>query len=440
VTCVVVGALLRLVWATHFGISFDEAFTAMAGRRSLGDMLSYLRDADSHPPLDALLRLPLARAGASDLLLRAPSLLFSVGALALFAWWMRVRGIAGVVSTAVFAASGFAVLYGGEARMYALLQLLGVASAVTAEAWLRSPRDAHAVVIGGIVLVGCLDHSSMFLLGAGLLAVAGFRIDRDAWRWRAGLAVGALVWAALWGGAFLIQAQGNHSSWILPTTPKSLVEGVTSMVTFTDGVTPLVALAIVGGAVLLARTDRLLFHVWWTCGALPIGLAAVLGLFTPFFLNRTLTLMMWAPIVAVGVSVDWLWQRWRTVGVVAVVLTMLLAVAGTIDLERGGWQYDLSVERIEAMARPGDVIAVAPIWYAPLVQWRVQARAPLGPSSPVHVAIPDTVAFRVGDAPPTGRVVFLEFGASRPDLSRFRPCARVWSFADSRVRCLESGS
>ena len=150
----------------------------MAGRRSLGDMFSYLRDADAHPPLDYLLRDPLARAGASAFVFRAPSLVFSVGALALFAWWMRTRAVAGVVATALFALSGFAVAYGSEARMYALLQLLGVAAAMTAESWLRAPRRRHAVLIGVVVLVGCLDHTSMFLLGGALLVLAGWRRDR----------------------------------------------------------------------------------------------------------------------------------------------------------------------------------------------------------------------------------------------------------------------
>ena len=68
--------------------------------------------------------------------MRVPSFLFSCGALVLFAWWMRARGVAGVVTTTVFAGSSFQIYHGGEARMYAALELLGVASAMVAERWL----------------------------------------------------------------------------------------------------------------------------------------------------------------------------------------------------------------------------------------------------------------------------------------------------------------
>jgi hypothetical protein len=441
VTCVVGGAVLRVLWARHYGLSFDETFTAMAGRRSVGDLVAYIREADSHPPLDTLLRSPLAHAGVGNFEFRIPSLVFSVAALALFAWWMRTRGVAGLAATAVFALSGFAVLYGSEARMYALLQLVGVGAAMTADSWLRAPRRFHAVLVGCLVLIGCLDHSSMFLLAAGLLAVPGFRNDREAWRWRAAIAVGGVAWAVLWGVPFLDQVQGQHSSWIPPTTARAVLDGVVSLVTFTDGVKLVVAVAIVAGAILLARTDRTRFRVLCTCGALPIAMAAIIGMFSPFFLNRTLTLMLWAPILAVGVAVGAVWDRWRPLGITAFAALLLLTASGTADSLRGVWEYDLSIDRVVATARPGDVVAVVPTWYAPLVDWRVAVREPLGPTARVRLrSIADSVAYRVEGAPATGRIVLLEFGASHPDLSRFDTCAHVWTFDSSRVRCLVTGA
>jgi hypothetical protein len=434
--CVLVGAALRIAWALHYGSSFDESFTAMAARRPLGDMLGYLRDADSHPPLDALVRLPFARAGVGDFALRIPSLVFSIGALALFARWMRTRGAAGVAATGLFALSGFAVAYGSEARMYALLQLVGVAAAMRAESWLRDPRRADAAVIGALVLVGCLDHTSMFVFTAGLLAVAGFRTDREAWRWRGGIALGLVAWAAIWGASFVTQLEGQHSSWIAKTTARGFVDAVVSMVTFADGVTLVVVTAVVAGAVVLARSDAVRFRVWWTCGALPIALAAVVGLVTPSFLNRTLTLMLWAPILAVGVAIGAVWTKWRPLGVAAVVFAAIVVAPGTLDQLRGTWQYDRSMDHVVATARPGDVVAVVPSWYSPLVDWRLAAQEPLGHATPNRVDIPDSVAYRVDGAPATGRIVLLEFGASRPDLGAFRRCAPVWTYGETRIRCL----
>src|SRR5690606_23397870 len=109
--------------ATRFG--YDEAFTAMAARMPLGSMFAYLRAHDSHPPLDYLFHLPLARLGAGEFAYRLPSVACVIAALALFAWWMRTRGRAGVVATAVFALSAFLVVHGRTARGYAELELIG---------------------------------------------------------------------------------------------------------------------------------------------------------------------------------------------------------------------------------------------------------------------------------------------------------------------------
>ena len=53
---VVLGIALRVWRILSNGLTFDESFTAMAGRLPVGDLLSYLRHNDSHPPLDYLLR------------------------------------------------------------------------------------------------------------------------------------------------------------------------------------------------------------------------------------------------------------------------------------------------------------------------------------------------------------------------------------------------
>ena len=84
--------------------------------------------------------------------------------------------------------AAFQVLHGREVRMYPELELIGVGAAVLADSWLRQPRRWHAPLVGALTLVCLLTHVSGFLLGAGFLALAGRRTDREAWRWRAALA------------------------------------------------------------------------------------------------------------------------------------------------------------------------------------------------------------------------------------------------------------
>jgi hypothetical protein len=151
---VAVGAVLRLWGLGAHRLGYDEAFTAMVGRMPLGDLFAYLRAQDSHPPLDYLLRAPLARAGVDEFWFRLPSVACSVGALALFAWWMRRYGFAGFVATALVALSDFELTHGRIARMYSELELIGVLAAVLADAWLRQPRRGHAPAVGALVFVG----------------------------------------------------------------------------------------------------------------------------------------------------------------------------------------------------------------------------------------------------------------------------------------------
>jgi uncharacterized membrane protein len=435
---IVIGAVLRVWWATSFGLSFDEAFTAMAARHSVGGLFSYLRHVDSHPPLDYLIRMPFAHAGASDLAVRMPSIVFSMAALTLFGVWMRDRGRFGLIATAFMAVNGFQVVYGAEARMYALLELLGVAAAMLADHWYRSPRRWHAGVAGTLVLLALCDHASGFLLLGGMLAVAGVRRDRDAWRWRAGVVGGLAVWAPLWGPSMLAQLRGHHSSWIAPTTMRAVFDTIASTVTFQDRITTVVVLAVLGGALVLWRLHRRLAQVWFALGVAPFAAAAVIGLFTPFFLNRTLAVASWAPVVAVAALVDALFRRWRAAGAAALVFVLLLILPSTLLVIQGTWEYDYSSDHVAAMAEPGDVVAVIPAWYRPLIDWRIGVRSPQGART-VHLSgIDDVHAMILRGHPPTGRIWAIAFTGLRESYAGFERCAPDWTDHVMTVSCLRS--
>ena len=168
---VVLGAGLRLEGLGSTPLNFDESFTSMAGRLPIAAMFGFLRTADSHPPLDYLLQLPLARAGANSFLFRLPSAACSIAALALFAWWVRDRGRVGIAATAAMSICAFQIAYAREARMYAPMELIGVGTAVVADSWLRHPRRAHATIVGVLTFAGLMTHISMALVAIGLLAL-----------------------------------------------------------------------------------------------------------------------------------------------------------------------------------------------------------------------------------------------------------------------------
>ena len=237
---VVVGAVLRLRRLGATPLNFDESFTAMAGRLPLGSLFGFLRAHDSHPPLDYLLQLPLARAGAEPVRVPASgSSLCSIAALALFAWWMRDRGRVGIVATArdgdlcVPAAST-------RARPGCTGRWSSSASrvAVVADSWLRTPRRQPR------------GRSSARSRSSGLMThvVDGPRwrsgcsrspasvATPTAWRWRAGHRDRRAGMGAALGRSFLVQSRGGHSSWIPHTTPARFVDTISALVTYRAGV------------------------------------------------------------------------------------------------------------------------------------------------------------------------------------------------------------
>jgi uncharacterized membrane protein len=418
-------------------LSFDESFTGVMGRRSVGSMLEFLRMHDSHPPLDYLVRLPLARLQVPDLVFRAPSLVFSIGALALFAWWMRSRGWVGVLATALMAVSTFQIVYGGEARMYALLQLLGVASAIVAESWLRRPASWHAWALGGLVLLALLDHVSGFLLGAGLLLLAGTRGDREAWRWRGAIVGAGAVWLVLWGPSFVDQVSGSDTNWIPRTTPGGFMEVVARHVVFTEAWAPLVFLAVVAGGVLLTRSDRRLGRVWWCAGAVPFVLAGFLGIFSPFLFDRTLSLSSWAPPLAVAVVVGAAAKRSRPIGTALAVIAVAAALATSLSYLREPWASDRDIARLEQVVRPGDVIASYPARFGALADWRIGVRGQY-PAAAVQLSgMPDTDAFRVGHGD-SDRVWVLVWKDPHHAFDGFERCAPTWTDVRTRILCLRT--
>src|SRR2546423_705789 len=92
VAIVALGIALRVWRLGYTGPAAAEACTAGPAPPPFAPLFVSLRPQAPPPPLDYLLRAPLARAGASDIVLRLPSFVFSCGALVLFAWWMRARG------------------------------------------------------------------------------------------------------------------------------------------------------------------------------------------------------------------------------------------------------------------------------------------------------------------------------------------------------------
>jgi hypothetical protein len=436
VVAVVVGAVLRLWGLGAHRLGYDEAFTAMTGRMPLGDLFAYLRTQDSHPPLDYLLRAPLARAGVNEFLFRLPSVVCSVGALALLAWWLRRYGLAAIVATALLAVSDFALTHGRAARMYAELELIGVLVAVLADSWLRRPRRWHAPALGALVLAGLLTHVQVFLLCGGLLALAGRRRDRQAWQWRAAVVAGGAGWALLWGPSFLAQAHGGHSDWIPRTTVSRMIHTFGNLVTNQPQLHLVALAAVVAGGVVLWRRDRRLARVFVCCSVVPAGLAAAAGTVAPVLIDRTLTVAAWGPLMAIGFLVASLARRSRLLAVVAVVALATVSIPTAVNELVMPSTPDLALRHLDSVARSGDVVATRPGGKIAELAWSVGVRGRLPYRETPVRGLGNTSGFLLGRGAATGRIWLLDWTSRPLPPTRRHLCALPWSRGSTRVVCL----
>lgn len=357
-------------------LTFDEAFTASAARKPVGELFTFLRDSDTHPPLDYLVRKPFADAG-SDLVVRIPSVGFAILALLLLAHWMRPKGSFGAFTTAAASVMPFLVAHGREARMYSLVMLLGVATAVGADRWLRRPSGKLAAAMAIIGLLAMLSHSAAIPAVASMGLLPGLRRDRAAWVYRGWMVSSFVAWAALWGPSFADQSEAaSDPSYWVPTTSISWLETVAGALISSRSALIHVSFVVLllGLAALIARRDS----VAWVASLafiVPFVVLAVAGLELRLLLPRSFAFGAWAVSAAIGAGVDWL----RTTsgvrgGAVGLLLVGVLLVPSTLDIVRQGREELVELDVLRTRLEPGDEISIAPSWFRPLLEWNFVAK------------------------------------------------------------------
>jgi hypothetical protein len=196
-----------------------------------------------------------------------------------------------------------------------------------------------------------------------------------------------------------------------------------------------VGATIFGGAI-LRRRDHDFARVWIACFAIPVCFAALAGLAEPVVLDRTFTLMSWAPLLAVAFVLDALLRRSVAIGTVAIaaaLLTMVPAAFGAMEQMTGP---NAPLRALEQRIRPGDIVAVRPLSKAPELQWSLGVRHQ---SSVRRVAVPGeprAFGLQFGHDDPSGRLLLLDWrhrstqGPSVPT-----SCGRGWSWGHTHISC-----
>jgi hypothetical protein len=226
---VAVGIVARFVQRSPLWL--DEALSVNIARLPVSDLLEALWH-DGHPPLYyLLLHFWMEVVGESDAALRALSGIISVATLPLA--WVAGRRLAGAAgarwAVVALALSPFAVRYGTETRMYALVMLLVLAGYLVLTDALERPTWGR---LGGLTLISgllLLSHYWAFYLVAAVGLVLVFR----AWRRPAdrastvrvtiAVAAGGLLFLP-WVGGFLYQSAHTGTPWGSPFRPTAILQ------------------------------------------------------------------------------------------------------------------------------------------------------------------------------------------------------------------------
>lgn len=208
-------AALRFARLGQHSAWMDEAFTLWVIRFPWQDIPRLLRLADSHPPLFYLLMKAWAGvAGTSDLAARIPSAFLGCLCVPLaYALARRVSAKSVSLLTALLVSiSPYQVMASQEARMYALLAVLALASTLALASSVErggAPRWAAYAILS--TLMAYTQYLGLLVLAAHG-AWVGWHARRRLLPWLAGTAAVAVMYSP-WVPVLLAQAS-REGGWI----------------------------------------------------------------------------------------------------------------------------------------------------------------------------------------------------------------------------------
>lgn len=249
----------------------DEMMSLQVVQGTAAQAVAFFRGLpEQHPVYYILLRMWLV-AGGSDAWIRGFSLLASIGSLILTT--VAVRRAFGdrqaAVTAVLYAVSPFAIYFAREARMYPLLSLVTVASALELQRVLEdSGRSTWRLWL--LYVVGLYTH---FFFSFALFAQACWVLYRQRRQIRPAVAAATVAaglcyvpWALLILGSPSVSGQAwkgpGHLLWGVPYALFRLAFGYTVVPPVFDWKSTVVSS---------------LLHDWWAVGAILAGVAASVG-------------------------------------------------------------------------------------------------------------------------------------------------------------------
>lgn len=362
--------LLRAAPLGAQGFWFDEAYTHWIARLPLAESWRAIVADGVHPPLYYAIARAALLIGESEAALRLPSAVFGALTVAVVFWlgerWASAT--AGWLAAALLAVSPIHVWYSGDARMYALLVLLGSCCMLAYTSWRARPRLASAAaLVVSSALVYLTHYFALFLPLVQFVHLGlHLRDNPRAIRTWAGLQALAAVPLAGW---IVVLSQREAQTFGIGWIPApSLSDLFGTLVNFSTGsLEPLAAWQSVVAIVVGILAVLGLRGAWREPGArsfallwlmLPPLFAWGLSLRRPVYMDRFLLICLPPLLLLVGRGISLLPRR--AVGVVAAILVVVTGLAMIRFCLRPGQvreQWREAAVRLE-QASPGEAIVV----------------------------------------------------------------------------------
>lgn len=216
----------------------DETYSYAMTQHSVTEVLTFTQR-DVHPPLYyVVLKISTSLFGTSPGALRIPSVLASVGLLALAMGPVRhIWGNRAAVIFAILVVTSPGVLcFAREARMYALTTFSVTGAFLYGQLALRQPRSAHLVALSLFTWTAAMSHY-FGLLAAGMNGLSLLVMARSNVRGRVVPLLVALGMSAIaylpWLTSFMAQVSSVAKGfWIPPTSFELLVFGLVAPFTY----------------------------------------------------------------------------------------------------------------------------------------------------------------------------------------------------------------
>jgi mannosyltransferase len=368
----------------------DEIFTyQIVTRNSLGGVIDAVRTTSITPPGHYVLAWLAIKIGEPHTWIRVPSIVLGTATVPLlYAVGVRTVGRpAGLVAAALLAFSPFATWYGDEARTYALLMFLIVATMYFA---VRA-RDATGRVWPWWVAFAFAAGGSMYAHYTALFALAAIGVWAVAVCLRRGriaeplMAIGGGIILFLpWIPAYLDQhrnpglqaleslsALTGRTAWEYPATmlfgqpfaPSwHALLGTAGLVLLAAAAAALVAGLVTGlahvRAELIDHAEGLLL-VALTAVATPLGLIAYSFVSSSLYLPRNLSGSLPALLLLLAAPFAWLAGRARVVAVALLIAAMALAGVQGLREQRQRPPTKEVAAAVDRLAGPDDPVLVA---------------------------------------------------------------------------------